>query len=97
MFQQIVEFDEGFDTQLFFMYVFMVAIAVLLLFLVFNFAASKLILWVKVEIYDFLHSTEVACALLAQLPRVRFSAFPSVFSVALLKIVFSLNMLIESI
>lgn len=37
---QIVEFDEGFDTELFFMYVFMVAIAVLLLFLVYSFASK---------------------------------------------------------
>jgi len=37
---QIVEFDEGFDTELFFMYVFIVAIAVLLLFLVFSFASK---------------------------------------------------------
>ena len=41
-FYQIVEFDEGFDTELFFMYVFMVAIAVLVLFLVYSVTASKL-------------------------------------------------------
>ena len=34
---QIVEFDEGFDTEVFFMYVFLVAGLVLLLFLVYTF------------------------------------------------------------
>jgi translocon-associated protein subunit alpha len=38
---QIVEFDEGFDTEVFFMYVFMAAGGVLLLFLVFSFASRK--------------------------------------------------------
>ncbi len=37
----IVEFDEGFDTEVFFMYVFMVAGALLLLFLAYNFLAGK--------------------------------------------------------
>lgn len=37
---QIVEFDEGFDTELFFMYVFIVAIAVLVLFLVYSVTAK---------------------------------------------------------
>lgn len=37
---QIVEFDEGFDTELFFMYVFMAAIAILVLFLVFSFGGK---------------------------------------------------------
>jgi translocon-associated protein subunit alpha len=34
---QIVEFDEGFDTEVFFMYVFLVAIGLLVLFLVYTF------------------------------------------------------------
>jgi hypothetical protein len=47
-----VEFDEGFDTELFFMYVFIVAIAVLLLFLVFSFASSKNFLSGNVKVSD---------------------------------------------
>jgi translocon-associated protein subunit alpha len=38
---QIVEFDEGFDTEVFFMYVLLGGIAVLALFLVYNFAGGK--------------------------------------------------------
>jgi len=38
---QIVEFDEGFDTEVFFMYVFMAAGAILLLFLAFSFLSSR--------------------------------------------------------
>ena len=38
---QIVEFDEGFDTETFFMYVCIFGAAVLLLFLVFNFLSGK--------------------------------------------------------
>ena len=38
---QIVEFDEGFDTEIFFMYVFIVAGAILALFLVYSFLSSK--------------------------------------------------------
>jgi len=38
---QIVEFDEGFDTEVFFMYVFMVAGGILLLFLAFSFLSSR--------------------------------------------------------
>ena len=38
---QIVEFDEGFDTETFFMYVCLAGMAVLLLFLVFNFLQGK--------------------------------------------------------
>jgi len=38
---QIVEFDEGFDTETFFMYVSLIGIAVLLLFLSFNFLGGK--------------------------------------------------------
>merc|ERR1712183_661353 len=38
---QIVEFDEGFDTETFFMYVCMAGAVVLLLFLVFNFLSGK--------------------------------------------------------
>jgi len=38
---QIVEFDEGFDTEVFFMYVFIAAGAILLLFLAFSFLSSR--------------------------------------------------------
>ena len=38
---QIVEFDEGFDTEVFFMYVFIAAGAILLLFLGFSFLSSR--------------------------------------------------------
>jgi len=38
---QIVEFDEGFDTETFFMYVSMFGVLVLLLFLAFNFLGGK--------------------------------------------------------
>lgn len=38
---QIVEFDEGFDTEVFFMYVFIAAGAILLLFLGFSFMSSR--------------------------------------------------------
>ena len=38
---QIVEFDEGFDTETFFMYVCMCGLSVLLLFLVFNFFSGE--------------------------------------------------------
>merc|ERR1719242_1452815 len=38
---QIVEFDEGFDTETFFMYVCIFGAAVLLLFLAFNFLSGK--------------------------------------------------------
>lgn len=38
---QIVEFDEGFDTEVFFMYVFMAAGGILLLFLAFSYLGSK--------------------------------------------------------
>ena len=41
---QIVEFDEGFDTETFFMYVCMCGLSVLLLFLVFNFFSGEYIL-----------------------------------------------------
>ena len=41
---QIVEFDEGFDTETFFMYVCMCGLSVLLLFLVFNFFSGENIL-----------------------------------------------------
>ena len=34
---QIVEFDEGFDTEVFFMYIFMTAASILILFLVYTF------------------------------------------------------------
>ena len=51
---QIVEFDEGFDTEVFFMYVFIAAGAILLLFLGFSFLSSRkysLNIYVKVELY----------------------------------------------
>merc|ERR1712098_61268 len=38
---QIVEFDEGFDTETFFMYVSIVGVLILLLFLFFNFLSGK--------------------------------------------------------
>nr|ADD38310.1 Translocon-associated protein subunit alpha [Lepeophtheirus salmonis] len=38
---QIVEFDEGFDSEVFFMYLFLIAGCILLLFLVFSFLQSK--------------------------------------------------------
>ncbi len=37
---QIVEFDEGFDTEVFFMYIMMAAVGILALFLVYNFTAG---------------------------------------------------------
>jgi len=37
---QIVEFDEGFDTELFFMYVFIAAVCILLIFLAFSFGSK---------------------------------------------------------
>ena len=38
---QIVEFDEGFDSEVFFMYVFLVAGTFLVLFLVYSFLPGK--------------------------------------------------------
>lgn len=39
---QVVEFDEGFDTEVFFMYVFLVAMGLLVLFLVYTFLPGNL-------------------------------------------------------
>ncbi len=38
---QIVEFDEGFDTEVFFMYVFMATGAILVIFLGLNYTGGK--------------------------------------------------------
>ena len=40
---QIIEFDEGFDTEVFFMWVFMIAIALLVLFLGYSMLGGEFI------------------------------------------------------